>query len=138
MVGATRRQRKSRQNADEFCSGASILPNPNLFSKQIVLTNEERTGCVLSTACACGRTLPTARACGNSAQSLRKESLAVTLATTTAPLSPRATRRAVRQNHFLFNLLFGSSSDPSTEKERKVRKWFCRTGSLRVLLLKFF
>ena len=49
---------------------------------------------------------------------------------TTAP-SPSCLGRPPDQNHFLFNLLFGSSPDPSTEKERKVRKWFCRSGSLQ-------
>jgi len=45
--------------------------------------------------------------------------------------SPSYLGRPPAKNHFLFNFLFGSSPDPSTEKERKVRKWFCRSGSLQ-------
>jgi hypothetical protein len=42
MVGALRRQRKSPPKADKFYSGAFILPNPNLFSKQILISRAKR------------------------------------------------------------------------------------------------
>jgi len=42
MVGVLRRQRKSPPKADKFYSGAFILPNPNLFSKQILISRTER------------------------------------------------------------------------------------------------
>ncbi len=35
MVGAPRRQKKSRQNADKSNSGAFILPSSDLVSKQL-------------------------------------------------------------------------------------------------------
>jgi hypothetical protein len=42
MVGALRRKRKSSPKADKSYSGAFILPNPNLFSKQILISRAER------------------------------------------------------------------------------------------------